>query len=131
MRPVRTLVAAATVSLQEHVDSLGRELLTLRREVHENLHDRRQILDVMDALPPDQAVLVSNECAELFGEEKVEAEQLREQHPAMLGHISRDAIYQRVHRLPERIEKMRLEPVERRRKPSLADLILSGGEGRS
>lgn len=127
--PLRALIAVATVSLQDHVEQLRHELRSLRAEVHETLENRRQILEVMDALPADQAVLVYNECAAMFGEEKLEAEQLQAKHPAMLGNISRDAIYQRVHRLPARVEKIRLEPVdpsERLRKPSsLADLILA------
>lgn len=124
--PLRALIAAAVVTLRNHVENLNEELFSLRAEVHESLERRRTILEVMDALPADQAVLVYNECAELFGEDKLEAEQLRVHHPAMLGHIGRDAIYQRVHRLPDRIESLKLEPVKRRQRSSLADLILAG-----
>jgi hypothetical protein len=122
--PLRALVAAAAVTLRNHVERLREELLTLKAEVHEALDRRRTVLEVMDALPADQAVLVYNECAAVFGEQKLEAEQLRVHHPAMLGHLKRDGIYQRVHRLPERIERLRLETVERRSAPSLADVIL-------
>ena len=123
--PLRTLIAAAAVTLTHHVEQLNDELLTLKSDVHENLEHRRTILEVMDALPADQAVLVYNECAETFGEDKLEAEQLRVHHPAMYGQLGRDAIYQRVHRLPARIERLKLEPVARRERASLADLILS------
>lgn len=122
--PVKALSAAAVISLQDYVDSLRRELRALGREVHEQLAARERVLEVMDSLPVDQAVLVHNECAAIFGEDKVEAEDLLKQHPAMLGHLGRDAIYQRVHRLPGRIEKLSLEKVERQRRPSLADLLL-------
>lgn len=124
--PLRALIGAAAVTLKTHVENLNEELLSLRADVHEGLEQRRTILEVMDALPTDQAVLVYNECAELFGEDKLEAEQLKVHHPAMLGHIGRDAIYQRVHRLPARIERLKLEPVERSRRSSLANLILDG-----
>jgi len=122
--PLPTLVAAAVVGLGEHVDHLRRELRTLRVEVHDNLDQRRRVLEVMDQLPPDQAVLVENECAAMLGEEKLEAEQLKEHHPGLLGGISRDAIYKRVHRLPGRIERLSARPVVRRSRSSLADLIL-------
>jgi hypothetical protein len=130
--PVKALSAAAVLSLQEYVDNLREELRALGREVHEGLEARRRVLEVMDSLPADQAVLVHNECADIFGEEKIEAEDLLQQHPAMLGHLGRDAIYQRVHRLPARIAKLGVEEVDRQRRPSLADLILElsrGGEG--
>ena len=122
--PLRALVAAASLALQQHVGQLNDELLELKGEVHEVLDARRQILEVMDALPADQAMLVYNECAAVFGEDKLEAEQLRAHHPAMLGSIGRDAIYQRVHRLPAKIEQLKLEKVERRRGRSFADMIL-------
>lgn len=122
--PLKALIAAAAVTLRNHVEHLRQELLTLKAELHEALERRRTVLEVMGALPADQAVLVYNECAAVFGEQKLEAEQLRLHHPAMLGHLKRDGIYQRVHRLPERIERLKLEPVDRRQTRSLADLIL-------
>lgn len=122
--PLPTLVAAAVVGLDGHVEGLRAELGALRADVHEALHRRQQIFEVMDALPPDQAVLVENECAGDLGEEKLEADQLRERHPGLLAGLSRDAIYQRVHRLPDRIERLRARPVGRRPSRSLADLIL-------
>jgi len=122
--PLKTLIAAAVVTLRNHVEQLKAELLSVRGEVHDKLVARSRILEVIDALPADQAVLVYNECAAAFDEDKLEAEDLRVHHPAMFGHISRDAIYQRVHRLPGKVEQLKLESVQQRRKPSLADLIL-------
>lgn len=123
--PLKALVAAAAVALSEHIHNLREELLVLKNDVHESLDRRRRILEVMDALPADQAALVYNECASEFGEEKLEAELLKKHHPGFFGHIGRDAIYQRVHRLPDRIKDLENAPEKVRRTPSLADLILN------
>ncbi len=123
--PFVDIVAVAFHRLDFHIDFLRNELHSIQDEVAvENIEMRRELLDFMEKLMPDEALIVYNDAAKIFDGEQVTAEQLRQMHPLLLGSQSRDAIYQKIHRLPEKISHIKNGTLTLKKQPSLLELIL-------
>ena len=120
--PMGLLQALGLVGLDGHLQALKAELAVLKKEMTETLERRRRILQVSEQLHPADAILLLNETADEFGEERLSARQLRTRHPGHLGELSDAAIWKRVERLPEKIE--RRDALQTRKSQNLADLVM-------
>lgn len=116
--PLGLVLTMAEEALGRHVEMLRAELRSASRDVHDQLERRRRILDAAARVGPADALLIINETANEFGEERLTAVQLRRAHPGLLGPLSDSAIYKNVERLPERLARGVT------RAPSLADVII-------
>lgn len=124
--PLQEIAQVVMRRLEWHLEVLREELHSVSDVVSvENIKMRRKVLALMDQLAPDEALIVYNESAKIFDGEQVTANQLRIMHPVMLGEQSREAIYQKVHRLPEKISRIKNGELVTTKQPSLLDLILS------
>jgi hypothetical protein len=101
--PLATIEKMATLALARYVELLRRELADLSAAMQAQLGRRERILAAMARVDAADAVLILNQVADEFGEERLGAMQLRQVHPLLLGELSRDAIYKRVERLPEKV----------------------------
>jgi serine/threonine-protein kinase len=117
--PLSLLEQAVMGCLDSHIQTLKRELAHLSREVHDGLARRKAILAAAARVEPADAILILNETADEFGEERLTAEQLRRSHPLLLGGVSDDALYKRVERLPKRVANGTKEKAK-----TLADILI-------
>ncbi len=117
--PVGLVLQMANEAMQRYVDVLRSELGALTRDVHDQLERRQTILEAAERVNPADAVILLNETANEFDEERKSARQLRRAHPGLLGRMSDDLIYKRVERLP-RLVAAGTSP----RAPSLADTLV-------
>lgn len=124
--PLGCLAKVSLTSLGKHLDLLRKEIATINDSISfENIEMRRAVLDCMEQLSHDEALIVRNSSAKIFEGEEVTAEQLRIMHPFALGNQSRDVIYQKVHRLPEKIQRIKHGELAVKKQPSIAELILA------
>lgn len=103
--PVATIEKMASLALFRYVDVLRRELAELNRVMYEQLERRKRILAAAARVEPGDAVLILNQAADEFGEERLAAVQLQRMHPLLLAGLTDDAIYKRVERLPDKVVK--------------------------
>ena len=123
--PLENVIMVAFRRLDFHIDLLREELHSIRDDIAaDNIEKRHELLDFMERLMPDEALIVYNDAAKIFDGEQVTAEQMRTMHPLLLGNQSRDALYQKVHRLPEKIHRIKNGELTLNKQPSLLQLIL-------
>ena len=127
--PMGLLQMLGLVGLDGHLQALKAELAVLKKEMTETLERRRNILQVSEQLHPTDAILLLNETADEFGEERLSVRQLRARHPGHLGEVSDSAIWKRVERLPEKIQRRDSLQTSRtvpspNNGPNLADLVM-------
>ncbi len=125
--PLPVLVAKAFEQLGLQVEELREELVWATAPVREAVETRRELLDILERLPPADAVLLHNEGG--LGAEVFEVEDLRHLHPGLLGGLSRDAIYQRARRARTKARRVAAEALHLRAGVSLADLLLADIRG--
>lgn len=101
--PLTLIEKLALAAFARHVDVLRDELTTVSKDVHEQLKRRERILEAAERADAADAILILNETAEEFGEERLSAEQLRRLHPLLWD--SEDALYKRVERLPKNVNR--------------------------
>ncbi len=125
--PLPVLVAKAFEQLGLHVDELRDELAWATAPVRQAVETRRELLEILDRLPPEDAVLLFNEGG--LGPEVLTVEDLRHVHPGLLGGRSRDALYQRARRARAKARRVAAEAVDLRVGVTFADLLLADIRG--
>lgn len=103
--PVHCLVSVVTSSLLNHINVLNQELRELGY-LPTDLEAVRKIGKHMEHLEPDEALLLRNKSAVLFGEQKMTPQQLQILHPIHLGPQSPDNLYQKTHRATEKVRAL-------------------------
>ena len=78
------------------------------------LERRGRLLEVMDSLPPAEALLLRADCAAIFGEERPAISQLKRRHPLLLGGLSDNVIDQRRKRGRLKWAKLVQQPQQQR-----------------
>lgn len=117
--PLLVFVASAFESLDGYIDDLHEALQGTTSEFRERLEARRQLLEMMEGLPPVDVVLLRNQSA-LDGEERTVLD-LRRLHPLVLGAMEENALHQRSRRAPGKVLKAAKKP---RKQLTLGDILV-------
>jgi hypothetical protein len=119
-RPLELLVAAGLVDLERHVADLHDVVRRVDGDLASAFRVRAALELKLREMDAADAVLIRNAFAPAIDEQRREVDQLREEHPMLLGERSRDAIDQQVSRLKRRIAG---EDWPERRRKAIIDLI--------
>ena len=129
VRPLQVMFAASFVSLLRDANERIVELRRTTDEVHEHLGTRARLRAALRELRLPEAVLLENALSNLLGEQRVELNELQEQHPLALEGLSRQAMDQRVSRGRKALGSGP-DGWPRRRRPALFDLLRDRAERR-
>lgn len=118
VRPFHLIVSAAVHALYEHAEQLRAGLASLQQDFIIEARRRASIEEILSEMDAKDALLIRNELAPDLDEQRLTVEHLQERHMLVLGHVSRNA-------LDQRVKRARIKGREglRRRRVALLDLL--------
>lgn len=120
-RPFTVIVAAAMSSLTKHAEDLRAGIGQIQRDFLEEAQRRATVEQILSEMDVRDALLIRNEIAPDFGEQRLTVELLQERHELVMGGVSRNALDQRITRARKKTRE-----ALRRRRVALLDLLRGG-----
>jgi hypothetical protein len=118
VRPFHVIVSAAVHALNAHAEELRAGLVHLQCDFVVAAERRAAVEEMLNEMDVRDALLIRNEIAPAFGEQRLTVEHLQERHGFVLGDVSRNALDKRIGRA-----RTRSKDGLRRRRVALVDLL--------
>lgn len=118
VRPFHVIVSAAIQALSAHAEELRAGLANLQRDFLLAAQRRAAIAEVLSEMDVRDALLIRNEVAPSLDEQRLTVAHLQDRHGLVLGHVSRNALDQRLKRA-----RVKSRDALRRRRVALLDLL--------
>lgn len=128
--PFEDTIVRALCRFARDVEDRLQVIESVARETRELFDVRAEVERQTQMLDPVDRELLENRVAPVLGREKRSIRQLRQIRPLTVGQLSEDALYQRQHRLLERMTKGSLGALHERAEPSVLEMMLDEEESK-
>jgi len=118
---LQLMVAGALEEFTHQAELMAFALRTVGKELHEMLERRAKWEARLAELDARDAILVRNELADAFGDQRLSVELIRERHDLAFGGVETGTLHTRLTRVRDRMRR-KGPAIRRRRRVSLLDL---------